>query len=218
MINIAEILKNAPMGLKLYSPVFGGVEFVEVDEKALIWCVTVRDSTGCLDYFDETGRCSNIGDCCLFPSEDHQSWEGWQEVLIPQCVGSVIILASSYNNYEWIVTNNGMFAVNMYLQNNTQLHLFEEMNFKDMRFASPKEAELFFERLNKLGYKFENGEVVVKDLKNMGCKSWCKYDANDGDFIRTYELETIIFSRISNGCVEGSLTANKNLIKTTKKL
>lgn len=33
MKNIAEILKDAPKGLKLYSPVFGEVEFLEIPGK-----------------------------------------------------------------------------------------------------------------------------------------------------------------------------------------
>ena len=185
MKNIAEILKNAPKGLKLYSPVVGEVEFVEVDEEA-VFGIKVMNITGCMDYFDEFGRYCKIGDCCLFPSKEHQSWDNWQEVLIPQCLGIVIITERGFCNYEWAVIKNGMFALNMYKSNDNYLRPFEEMNFKDMRFATPDETEKFFKELDRQGYKFENGIVTKKESKQN---------------INFYEKEYVVLTKSFSGQV-----------------
>jgi len=77
MVNITEILENAPKGLKLYSTVFGEVEFIEVTDKKSLFGVTVRtkDNNGSMRYFDEYGRYCKIGECVLFPSKEHQTWD-----------------------------------------------------------------------------------------------------------------------------------------------
>lgn len=210
MTNIAEILKNAPEGLKLYSLIHGEVEFDYANDYSE-YPISVQHRNG-TEYFDEYGKYfDQYGECVLFPSKESQTWDNWQEVLIPKCVGSVIVSSdcTSICDYEWIVTSNGMFAMNMLENDEKYQYPFKDMTYDCLRFATPKETEAFFERLDELGYKFENGEVVVKDLKNMGCESWCKYDAKDGDFIRTYDLDTIIFSRISNGGAECYVSYNK---------
>ena len=75
-MNIAEILKKCPKGMKLYSPIFGEVEFVKVKygESYAIHCI-VKDGT--LDYFTSDGRlyCDYPdAECVLFPSKDQRDW------------------------------------------------------------------------------------------------------------------------------------------------
>lgn len=75
-MNIAEILKKCPKGTKLYSPVFGEVEFVKVKygESYAIHCITKDEA---LDYFTSDGRlyCDfPDAECMLFPSKDQRDW------------------------------------------------------------------------------------------------------------------------------------------------
>lgn len=79
-INIAEILKDAPVGTKLWSPVCGEVELrrVYIDN---INCVS-RGYVEKLD-FDEFGldfRFSDAEDaeCILFPSKNHRTWRDFK--------------------------------------------------------------------------------------------------------------------------------------------
>lgn len=177
MVNIAKILKNAPEGLKLYSMIHGEVEFDRACNPGE-YPIGVQSGED-VEYFDEYGKYFDLyGECVLFPSSEHRTWKDWQKVLIPKCVGSVIVVHNRFCDYEWIVTNNGMFAMNMIENDENYLHPFNEMCYDDFRFATPKEAEVFFERLDRIGYKFENGEVVKKEEKK-----WSIIDAKDGDFI-----------------------------------
>ena len=79
-MNIAEILKKCPKGMKLYSPVYGEVEFVKVKygESYAIHCI-VKDET--LDYFTSDGRlyCDYPdAECVLFPSKDQRDWSKFE--------------------------------------------------------------------------------------------------------------------------------------------
>ena len=163
MENIAEILKNAPEGLKLYSMIHGEVEFDSACDPGE-YPISVQHGED-EEFFDEYGKYfDQYGECVLFPSSEHRTWKDWQKVLIPKCVGSVIVLHNGFCGYEWIVTKSGMFAMNMN-ENETYLHSFNEMYYDDFVFANSTESEVFFKRLDKLGYKFENGEVVSKEEK-----------------------------------------------------
>ena len=76
--NIAEALKYAPKGLKLYSPIFGEVKFEEIDNDN--W-IQVRDKYNNYRWFYEYGTFfpsdeNNFseGECLLFPSINHRCW------------------------------------------------------------------------------------------------------------------------------------------------
>ena len=76
MINIVEKLKDCPKGTKLYSPLFGEVEFVRIEIGSII--VKVLDNG--IPYsnvtFTAEGKLYNIeqSECLLFPSKDNRDW------------------------------------------------------------------------------------------------------------------------------------------------
>lgn len=75
-INLTKILNNCPKGTKLYSTIFGEVEFVECNNLYQI-VVTKEDK---YFYFTSEGvfifeRIKyNLGECCLFPSREIRDW------------------------------------------------------------------------------------------------------------------------------------------------
>ena len=74
-IDLPQILKDCPKGTKLYSPIFGEVEFE-----------CVNNSCGTIMYKTNTGRIFDVtyegkfftnyydGECTLFPSKDQRDW------------------------------------------------------------------------------------------------------------------------------------------------
>ena len=76
-INLIKILNNCPKGTKLYSTIFGEVEFVECNNLYQI-VVTKEDK---YYYFTSEGvfiieRIKyNLGECCLFPSREIRDWD-----------------------------------------------------------------------------------------------------------------------------------------------
>ena len=75
IIDLTKILKNCPKGTKLYSTIFGEVEFQKIEEESNypIVCITIAgnncDVTADGRYYDVFG-----GECILFPSKEQRDW------------------------------------------------------------------------------------------------------------------------------------------------
>ena len=80
MLNLTEILKNAPKGLKLWSPLFG--EVILNSTSSGIIHVTIEHD-GILKVFCANGKYFDYPDaeCLLFPSKEHRTWDNWQQIL-----------------------------------------------------------------------------------------------------------------------------------------
>ena len=80
MINVAEKLKDCPKGTKLYSPLFGEVEFVRIDMGNHRFSIIVKVSEDGTPYsvvtFTDEGKWYNVeqSECLLFPSKDNRDW------------------------------------------------------------------------------------------------------------------------------------------------
>lgn len=80
MINIAEKLKDCPEGTKLYSPLYGEVEFVRIDIGNHKFPIIVRALENEIPYsnvsFTAEGKWYNVeqSECLLFPSKDNRDW------------------------------------------------------------------------------------------------------------------------------------------------
>ena len=76
-INLTKILKDCPKGTKLYSTIFGEVEFIECDD--LYQIVVAKE--GRYYYFTSQGAFIferikyHMGECVLFPSKDQRDWK-----------------------------------------------------------------------------------------------------------------------------------------------
>ncbi len=78
-LNLCEILKDCPKGTKLYSTVFGEVQFDGIskdkEDKSFPIMVSKPDNeafftirpNGCLTTFEDA-------ECCLFPSKENRDW------------------------------------------------------------------------------------------------------------------------------------------------
>ena len=86
MINVAEKLKDCPKGTKLYSPLFGEVEFVRIEIGSII--VKVLDNG--IPYsnvtFTAEGKWHNVeqSECLLFPSKDNRDWNKFDYRIKPK--------------------------------------------------------------------------------------------------------------------------------------
>ena len=73
-LNLVEILKDCPEGTKLYSPVFGEVEFESIND--IIGPIVVTTNTGNAECFTADGKMYTRynGECVLFPSKEQRDW------------------------------------------------------------------------------------------------------------------------------------------------
>lgn len=162
-MSLVEILKNCPKGMKLYSPIYGEVEFAEV--------TVLTESIGCgingnTVYFHSDGSYYKGGECMLFPSKEQRDWDEFmipfkngdiiiRTEFIPGCKQYNIAIFKSYNDRP----HNKM---NVYCQVNGSNEFKTEMSIchKDWRKANSEEIQRFMTRMHESGYDFKDGELI----------------------------------------------------------
>ena len=77
-LNLVEILKDCPKGTKLYSPIFGDVELVEVRLNGYDgdYPIAIKLSNNSNGGFTKDGRVfvEFDGECIIFPSREQRDW------------------------------------------------------------------------------------------------------------------------------------------------
>ena len=100
-INIAEILRNKPQGIKLYSPIFGECTFCCIRENTNDICV--KKHNGVIEYFNSEGLYFDLGEVMLFPSKEMRNWKkfSWKkgDLLINSCGFQCIFKEWSSDDY-----------------------------------------------------------------------------------------------------------------------
>ena len=77
-LNLVEILKDCPKGTKLYSPIYGDIELVNVSQsKDEIYPIRVKLNENASESFTKDGRLDSefSGECMLFPSREEHNWD-----------------------------------------------------------------------------------------------------------------------------------------------
>lgn len=76
-LNLVEILKDCPIGTKLYSLIYGDVKLEELfQDKDALYPIRVKLRDNALDEFTKDGRvnANYSGECALFPSREERDW------------------------------------------------------------------------------------------------------------------------------------------------
>ena len=109
-LNLVEILKDCPKGTKLYSPLYGEVEFQMIVTDSVRFPIRVKVKTvtsegESIEVFTSSGRWSDSfnGECLLFPSKWVRDWGMFKyekKELVPPCkfkVGDTIVYSLRKN-------------------------------------------------------------------------------------------------------------------------
>lgn len=146
MKNIADILRNAPEGIELYSPAFGECKLSYVIENE----ITIEYSDGKNPDFvtlDQDGKFMPNGNCILFPANSTDSWVYWQEHLFRknESIGYVII--DTHLEGFWII---GEHDKNMCLYDSGGGYVpLRDCNLSNCRYATTEESVKFFEKVGE---------------------------------------------------------------------
>ena len=100
-LNITEILKNKPIGIKLYSPMFGDCTLCYIKNETNDICVkTLYDE---IRFFDFEGRYNAGGECLLFPSKEMRDWSkfAWKKGDVLMADLDNICIFDKWNNDEY---------------------------------------------------------------------------------------------------------------------
>ena len=163
-MSLAKILKNCPKGMKLYSPIYGEVEFIEV---SVVTGNIVCKFDGCNAYFHPDGVYYKGGECMLFPSKKQRDWD---EFMIPFKDGDIIIknepnIGCEYRNIAIFKSynNNSKNKMTTHCQVNgiNEFKTGMDICHKDWRLANAEEIKRFMTRMHESGYDFKNGKLIT---------------------------------------------------------
>ena len=169
-INIAEILKDKPKGIRLYSPIFGECAFCCVSEDTNHICVKKYNGEKAL--FDSKGLYYNTGEVMLFPSKQMRDWSKFFKK------GDVLVCYEGKKPYYTIFdgfenntyqTFNGKFAYDSYedkwYQNegNLSTNTFHKLSIADSEIYITKIEERFGGKMNHETLEIKNTHPEFKD-------------------------------------------------------
>lgn len=103
-LNLVEILKGVPSGIKLYSTIYGDCAFARIGNERGDYPILISVVNRCNDNYEESltsdGRnyVDFDGECVLFPSKENRSWEGWKYNALKE--GNLVMVGDA-NTTDW---------------------------------------------------------------------------------------------------------------------
>lgn len=171
-MNIANLLKYCPKGTKLYSPIWGEVEFIEVASSNNIVIKSPNDNEV---LFYCSGAYHRNGECVLFPSKDQRDWSKFRLPLkrgdiMMKADGTIPFIASGefYEDtspkYICGVDSIGYFSTGIYGWT-SEFYIPASKEAKKELFSKIAEAGYKWNantlELEKIELKFKEGDIVV---------------------------------------------------------
>ncbi len=163
-INIAEILKNKPKGLNLYSPVYGKVQFEAVHKDKIYFYHDINEHS-----VKSNGKSFDDGEVVIFPSKEMRDWSkfAWKngDILVNKD-GNAHVIFEGFDDdtYE---TFNG----NNYLWKNEGITMCfgeyeDELPTSDFSKANKEDAQKYIHQIEKrLGYKLNLETLEIEKPK-----------------------------------------------------
>ena len=163
--NIAEILRYAPKGIKLWDIMHGcQLQFDHIDETDSIVCFGPTNEQ---IKFCPNGAYFVAGECMIFPDEEERSWDHWQDYLFKQSIGSVIV---DQWGEKHIYGKDFCYGSNPGKDYYVISH--KGMNYANAKYAPPETTYLFLKDLDYYGYMFDKTDGVVKEKQNIKKGNW----------------------------------------------
>ena len=175
-INIAKLLKDCQAGTKLYSPIAGEVELLQVTNKYLFFeqeedrIIVKHVDNHAVLIFTSTGHFelrpgNNSGEVMLFPSKENRSWENFKKNKSQNIqegrfkIGDVVCTPEGNVGY---ITEISIMAV-------TVSNLFDyigKLNDNQLRFASDEDIDKWNKKLHLSGNHYSKSKKKIIDWFN----------------------------------------------------
>lgn len=170
MINIAEILKYCPKGMKLYSSMYGDCTLEGVNSEE-IYSIEVKScsSKACQTFTNEGLIIANQkgAECLLFPSKDQRDWRKFR---LPVKKGDIMMIPNS--NYTFIAT--GELYDNISPKYICGINLCDEFEISSNKRgwttdfyipASEKAKKELFNKMAEAGYRWNANTLELEEIK-----------------------------------------------------
>ena len=165
-INIAELLKDCPKGMELYSPIFGKVYLDKIRPHLAIVVTTDKEQGDFKEEFLYDGRYGMNGECMLFPSKGKTTWEGFR---MPFKDGDVVCYSDCIAIFkEWGDETLFRTYVTAYLHGDSTIDvaipLFGKSIRREARLATEEEKERLFQAIKDNGYRWNAETKTLEKL------------------------------------------------------
>ena len=204
-INIAEILRNKPHGVKLYSPIFGDCTYCYVREDTNDICV--KRPYNVMSFFNFEGLYNTDGECLLFPSKEMRNWSkfAWKKGDALSCGVDNLCIFEKWANKEYtefyakFVTPNysgNTFKTEKWSKETNEAVIKQYIsNIEEFKGGKLNLTTLEIEKTQP---EFKDGDIVVTDAVPSMFYSKCifilKGDLNTGES----RANSYVFFNINN--------------------
>ena len=121
-IDLTKILKNCPVGTKLYSPIYGEIYFEEMRSNGKYPIITITKSIYTATFTKEGFYYADEdGECILFPSKEQRDWSKFtapwykKEKFDPKTLNAFDrVLVRNYKTTKWRCEHFSHFCVDNY--------------------------------------------------------------------------------------------------------
>lgn len=209
---VAEILRNKPHGIKLYSPIFGACTFCYIKDESSDICV--RRPYNEMSYFNFDGVYHSGGERLLFPSNEMRDWSkfAWKkgDVLVNENNAHIIFEKFSNDTYTTFIGKyyfdsdesghsyiygrctactqqfhiEGGDAVQTYISN-VEKEIGGKLNLKTLE-------------VEKEQPEFKDGDIVVTDAAPYSCYSKCIFILKGDLYMKDSKVHAYAFYNINN--------------------
>ena len=184
-INIVEILKDKPQGIKLYSSACGKCKLEQVDDKS--FKISFYNSkfgfmNGGEGYLNKNGKLYDDGECVVFPSKEMRDWTkfSWKkgDILVSNDSDSHIIFngfsKNDYTTFEgkhWISASKKRHVSCLGMQNVQDYHIEDNKDSAQTYIKTIEEKlggilNLDTLEIEKAQPEFKDGDIVC--ISGMG--------------------------------------------------
>ena len=165
-INIAEILKDCPEGIKLYSPLFGEVKLNGISENSVSILSTYIDGSDDRDSFSKNGKYYqkySQSECLLFPSSEMRDWTKFfkQGDVVIKNGGGMAAIFDGWANDNYTEFNT---SINLYCDGNTgEEEVCDTLLFRK---TTEEERKQFFKKADRaFNGKYNPDTLQVEPVK-----------------------------------------------------
>lgn len=172
-LNLAEILKDCPRGMELYSPIFGEVYLDKIRPHLAIVVTTDKVQGGSKAEFLYDGRYGMKGECMLYPSKAKKTWDGF----VPPYdfkEGDVIYVKTGMSKWVSIFKEDTENKIVTYADYNLDTRRFcgtndfagvlcQKRAIRETRLATEEEKEKLFQAIKDNGYKWNAETKTLKE-------------------------------------------------------
>lgn len=179
-INIAELLKDCPKGMELYSPIFGKVYLDKIrPHLAIVVTTTNKEQDDFKEEFLYDGRYGINGECMLFPSKSKTTWEGFQrpfedgDVIFTHANCLKVGLGNTWISIYKENRNGGVATYVDYAEDGSDYYselvgdkafLCMESDILRQRLATEEEKQKLFQAIKDNGYKWNAETKTLEKL------------------------------------------------------